>query len=157
MQAVTCCNKTWYHIVITWDSVTPKLYVNSSLSDQGSLTSRPQGNPIYDAVVLGTPNNNMGSMLAQFYIDEMIYKDEVMSAEEVQQLFASYFEGELLALVSVLHALTLRVQGASEQPRVYVTGLFSQEEEASDSRKVASTSCLVHTPQKILLLLTWQD
>lgn len=93
--SVACCDEIWYHIVMTWDSVNTRLYINGLLSNTAQpsdVTQSDQGN---DDFVIGTANNNKGNVLGEFCIDEMIYKDEMMSDEEVQQLFTGEFHSSI--------------------------------------------------------------
>ncbi len=90
---IACCEDAWYHIVVTWDSTVLILYINGSLSEIANADPRWSWSDGNDDFTIGVPNNIKTSFFGQFYIDEMIYSDDCMRGEEVQQLFASYTEG----------------------------------------------------------------
>lgn len=45
---IACCDVAWYHLVVTWDSVTTKLYVNGSLTQTATSVTSIQ----YDLMIL---------------------------------------------------------------------------------------------------------
>ncbi len=91
---IPCCEDNWYHIVVVWDSVDLKLYINGTQVQITSAETRTLDDQMVDNFVIGTSNKQIGNLLGQFYIDEMIYTNDVLSGEEVELLFTSYYEGK---------------------------------------------------------------
>jgi len=74
----------WYHVVMTWDGTTQKLYANGSLSNSKG-TSGTSGNPEYDLTV--GRRSDASSLFFNGLIDDARVYNRALSAEEVSKLY----------------------------------------------------------------------
>ena len=88
--SVICCADVWYHIAVTWDSATLRMYINGTSVSTGSATIRgPYSDNHLDDFTIGKPNN-VDNYFAQMTIDDMKFWDQHMDSSEVLHLFNSY-------------------------------------------------------------------
>ncbi len=100
---VPCCEETWYHVVITWNQVYLTMYVNGSTLHTESIPSVDVPEIGFGHFSIGKPNN-VNKFYGEFIIDELIYADEILRQADVENLFSSYLEGDVLCF-SILFSL----------------------------------------------------
>jgi len=95
---------TWYHICVTGDGTTNKLYINGTEEDSASAVT---GNNLTQNLVFGRYYSNIDNYYLDGYIDQVRFFTKALSSNEVSTLYAE------TATVHTATTDTLNYQGTN--------------------------------------------
>jgi hypothetical protein len=78
---------TWYHLMLTYDGTTAKLYINGSLD--ASVVISFHLNPVWNTMYVGANSEQVGTYSFHGLIDELRFYNSVIPQTEIQAYYDS--------------------------------------------------------------------